>query len=45
MAGPVVVPPRAATVDAAPRPCRALVVARRGLGRRGPPRPAFALAA
>ena len=45
VSGPVVVPPRAATVDEAPRLCRALVVARRGLGRRGPPRGAFALAA
>ncbi|MGC5165628.1 hypothetical protein [Luteimicrobium sp. DT211] len=44
-AGPVVVPLRAAAVDAAPGPCRALVVARRGLGRRGPPRRGFALAA
>ncbi|MFC8734529.1 hypothetical protein ACFT5B_18900 [Luteimicrobium sp. NPDC057192] len=45
VAGPVAVPPRAAAVDAVSQPCRALVVARRGLGRRGPPRGALALAA
>jgi hypothetical protein len=45
VAGPVVGRRPAFPVDATPGPCRALVVARRGLGRRGPPRPAFALAA
>jgi len=45
VAGPVVVPLRSLAVESAPGPCRALVVARRGLGRRGPPRGAFALAA
>lgn len=43
--GPVVVPLRAPAVDVAPGPCRALVVARRGHGRRGPPRGDLALAA
>ncbi|GAA4839905.1 hypothetical protein GCM10023221_17010 [Luteimicrobium xylanilyticum] len=43
--GPVVGRRRAFPVDATPGPCRALVVARRGLGRRGPPCPGFALAA
>jgi len=43
--GPVVVPLRAPAVDVAPGPCRALVVARRGHGRRGPPRGGLALAA